>query len=296
MKRKGTCLWRMVVGVMFISSSAFAQGPPKVVGGPAMEVSPAFKLRLDPLGSKLGSIENILSRVEGQKLVTERDSEDLGRTMFEYAEGMKAAFDVALKEAELAASSKGKQGSVGSLKHFEDTAKGHEARLKSVEAKTQAFEAHLKTGVIKLDRPILQKLTPGDRGEFQRFLTPQGLQEMQKLHPELFKGIMGPQSSLKPFDGTQVAGAVAGFCRAVPEELGNLFVSPAEAALAAPCIGSCLAQNWSACTSCIVGKGPAAISAWNKFVGKWNGCGKCWKPWTWWCKAKALAALIAKLA
>lgn len=27
MKRKGTCLWCMVVGVMFISSSAFAQGP-----------------------------------------------------------------------------------------------------------------------------------------------------------------------------------------------------------------------------------------------------------------------------
>lgn len=28
MKRKGTFLWRMVVGVIFISSSAFAQGPP----------------------------------------------------------------------------------------------------------------------------------------------------------------------------------------------------------------------------------------------------------------------------
>lgn len=28
MKRKGTFLWRMVVGVMFISSSAFAQAPP----------------------------------------------------------------------------------------------------------------------------------------------------------------------------------------------------------------------------------------------------------------------------
>lgn len=300
MSWKGALVWVLSLGLAFSPAMASAQELP------AMKLSPAFKAQLDPLGMKLSNIETLLGRVEGQKLVTERDSEDLGKTMFEYAQGMKAAFDAALKEAELAANSKGKQGSVASLKHFEDTAKGHEARLKAVEAKTQAIEAQLKTGTVKLDRVQLQKLSPADREEFERFLAPQGLQEMRKLHPDLFKSLphlqpgrmkpMTPGSSLKPFDGTQVAGAVAGFCSALPEQIGAFLISPAEAALGVPCIAPCAAQNWAACAACIVAAGPAAIQAWNTFAGRWNGCGKCWKPWTWWCKAKALTALIAKLA
>ena len=45
MKRKGTFLWRMVVGVMFISSSAFAQESPS-------KALPKGEVRIEQLSSK----------------------------------------------------------------------------------------------------------------------------------------------------------------------------------------------------------------------------------------------------
>lgn len=280
---------------LMISVTVFAQQ--KEIMKPGV-ISPAFKAKIDPAGLKIGAIESILIRVETQKLITDKDSEDLGKTMYEYAEAMKAALDEALKDAEEAAKSKGEKGSTESLKSFEDTAKAHEARLKGIERKTKAIEGQLKMGTIRLDKPLLQKMAPVEMKEFRKFLSPEGNRQMEKMHPDLFKpGVpMKPGASLNLIEMSQLADNVQGFCSSLPENISNFLVSPAEAALAAGCIGPCIAKKWSECFACIAGKGPDAIKAWNTFLSCWNGCGTCWKPWNWWCKAKCLAKFIVKLA
>jgi len=288
-------LFSLLVAISFllIGVTVFAQQ--KEIMKPGV-ISPAFKAKIDPAGLKLGAIESILSRVETQKLITDKDSEDLGKTMYEYAEAMKVALDEALKDAEEAAKSKGEKGSIESLKSFEDTAKAHEGKLKGIETKTKTIQDQLKIGTIRLDKPLLQKMTPVERKEFRKFLAPQGIKEMEKLHPDLFKPVEKPGASIELIEVTRIADNVQGFCSSLPEEISNFLVTPAEAALAAGCIGPCIAKKWSECAACIAGKGPEARAAWNTFVSCWNGCGKCWKPWTWWCKTKCLAKLIVKLA
>ncbi len=88
----------------------------------------------------------------------------------------------------------------------------------------------------------------------------------------------------------------AGYCALALGQLGDLLVSPAQAAIAIHCVAPCAAKNWGACATCVVGAGAQAVEAYNSFVSCWNGSGKLgWAPrWLWrsWCVAK----LVAKLA
>jgi len=212
---------------------------------------------------------------------------------------MKAAFEAALKDAERAANSQGREGNVGPLDNFEKTAKAHERRMRGLESKITAIQGKIKTGEIKLDKSLLMKMTPTERGEFQSFLTPRGLRLHQQQHPDLFRpGPLRDGFLLKPLDEILLASAFSRFCRALPEQLSTFFVSPAEAAVAVGCIAPCIAKNWGLCSTCVVGAGTAAISAYNSFVGCWNGCGSCkwYKPWNCACKAKCLTFFIGRLA
>ncbi len=56
-----------------------------------------------------------------------------------------------------------------------------------------------------------------------------------------------------------------------------------------PCIAPCLAQNWSACASCILRNVPAGIQHYNQFRDCWNGCHGFWK---WFCRAKCLGTFV----
>ncbi|CBE69205.1 MAG: hypothetical protein F9K13_06515 [Candidatus Methylomirabilis oxygeniifera] len=263
--------------------------------------SPTFKAIHDPLEGKLKAIEGVLSGVERRKIVVEADVE-LGKQMYEYAEAMKAAFDQAMKDAEEAAKSQGKKGSVGSLRVFEDTAKAHEKRVKGIETQTKSIESALKKGTIKLDKPVLLKMEPAEREEFRKFLEPPVSKELEKTHPDIFHH---PRrgTSLDLSGVTQVAENIQGFCSSLPEEVSNFLVTPAEASIAIPCIAPCANAfsnkknpNWAACWSCIASQGQQAIVAWNSFVSGWNACGQCKKVVTWPCKALRLAIFIAKLA
>lgn len=309
--RTTTLTLLVAIGISLAGITAYAADdkPPKdkivtpsMVPAASKIVGPTdFKAVLHANDQKLASIESLLARVESSKVISEKDSEDLGKTMYEYAEAMKNAFDKATKEAEKASKSQGKEGDVQLLNQFENTAKVHERRMQQIEGRTQKLDGLLKVGAIRLDRPLLQKMTPQERGEFRQHLQPKGIQEMEKLHPDLFKGMQNipmqkPGVSTAPDDGTQVSSLDSICCMAAVSKVGDLLVSPAEAALAAPCIGKCLAKNWTACAACVASKGPEAIRAWNSFVGCWNGAGKCWKPWTWPKKAWCLAKLIGKLA
>lgn len=233
-----------------------------------------FKVRLAANEKKLVGIEALLGRVESSKLITERDSDDFGKSMHEYAEAMKVALDSAGSDAQL-------------LRNFEQTAKGHEHRLKQLEARTQKIDTQLKAGTIRLDKPLLQKMSPQDRGEFKQYLAPEGVKEMEKLHPDLFKGGLPPPGAMKPGASAVPADggyAAQGWYGTLLEAAGNLLVSPAQAEIAAQ-TATFLAQQAAAVTQ-----------AWATYNACWNNAGTCWKPWTWWAKAKCTAALIARLA
>ncbi len=56
-----------------------------------------------------------------------------------------------------------------------------------------------------------------------------------------------------------------------------------------PCIAPCIAQNWSACATCIIRNVPAGIQHYNQFRDCWNGCHGFWK---WFCRARCLAVFV----
>lgn len=285
----------LVASFLLVSVTAFAQPKEMMKHG---AISPAFKVKIDPAILKLNAIESRIANINREKIVRINDAENLEKAMYEYAEHMKAALDAALQEAQRAGESKGKEGSVKSLKNFEDTAKAHEPRVNKLAKNIESIEAKIKVGTIKLDKPLLQQMTPPEREEFRKFLAPEGIKNMEKLHPDLFKPGTKPVGSLNLSGRDRVVSSIGGFCGSLPEQIGNFFVSPADAALAAPCVGICWAQNWAGCVACVIAASPSAVNAWNEFVSCWNGaCGCKWyKPWCCAKKAWCLTKFIGKIA
>lgn len=256
----------------------------------------AFKQKIAIPESKLKNIDGILSRIESQRLVRDGDGEAMEKEMYEYAEQMRLIFDESLRNAEEAAKSQGKSGNVESLNSFETTAKLHETKIRKIEARIKTIESQIKTGVIKLDRPILQKMSPSERDEFHKFLTPEGQRQMQKMHPDLFRPGMKSGASV---DIYKVSSSTSErYCRSsIYAQFSNFFIGQAEASIAVNCIGVCIAKKWSDCLNCVKSVGPAAVNAWNDFKRCWDDCCGCkwYKPWCCACKAGCLLKFIAKL-
>lgn len=299
-----------------LTLTAFAESPtPAAVGGvmkappsqvreaaapPATDATPAFlKLHTSNKG-KFDQIQGLIAQIENGKVVHDGDTQKLDQLMFDYANDLRAAFDQASHDAQDAGKTNGKLGSVQSLKLFEDQAQQHADTSKTFEPRMQAIQSKLRTGEIKLDRPMLLKMSPADMQQFKQFLSPPALQEMQKLNPDLMKGSPNKVQLEETATPELIAVAIpVPLSDSVEELLGNLIEEKADASLAAPCVGMCIAHNWPGCVSCLVSKGSGAINAWNSFVGCWNGSGTCdgW-PWHWLnCvkKAACLAQLIYRL-
>ena len=230
-----------------------------------LPASPAFLKLHESSKGRFEQIQSLISGIESRKLVHDGDFENLDKLMFEYANDFKAAFDQASGEADEASKSKGQRGSIQSLKTFEP-------RVTQIESK-------MRTGEIKLDKPILQKMSPSDLQEFRKFLTPSALQEMERLHPDLMKGT-AKSSLARPEEPQFVAEAIPiPFSYRVDTFVANLInvLGPrtAEASLAQPCVALCSQQNWSGCASCILSKTQPAKNAWGTFLGCWNANSPC---------------------
>jgi hypothetical protein len=266
------------------AASAQAVGPSKAVEPGGAVTVEAFKNRLAGNDKKLVGVEALVGRVESSKLITVRDSDELDTSIRAYATDMEQAADTALKEAEKAFQGKG--GNANLLADFERTAKAHEARVKQIETRTQKIDTQVKAGTIRLDKPVLQKMSPQERGEFKQYLRPEGVKEMERLHPDLFKGL--PSGAIiKPWTFAAVTDgryAIQGCWGALVETVGNLLVSPAQAAI--------VAQTASSIANAI-SKG---INDKNQAWADYNNCANNCRWWQFWCKPACLATLIAKLA
>ena len=114
------------VPMFFAPASAQAQPVPPV---PPLQVT---QVQLRNASVRLGSIETLFDKVENQRVVTFEDSETVSKATLEYAQAMKSALDNALKSAETAARTEGKQGSIVPLDTFEKAEKANEPRLQKI--------------------------------------------------------------------------------------------------------------------------------------------------------------------
>jgi hypothetical protein len=123
---------------------------------------------------QLTTIEGLFKQVEAAKATDDKDkaADDLGSRLDAYAKAMVASFEAALKQAELAAKSQGKEGNTEQLKTFEDLAVKHENRLKQLDNRAKKMQPKSgsiwepgKDGKTAFVRPVLQKI-----GEF--FISP----------------------------------------------------------------------------------------------------------------------------
>jgi hypothetical protein len=93
--------------------------------------------------SQLTSIEALFTQIEAAK--TDRDKDKLAGNLESrlatYAKAMVASFTTAIKQAQLAAKTRGKEGSVELLKTFEDLAVDHENRLKRLDDQGQKMKS-----------------------------------------------------------------------------------------------------------------------------------------------------------
>jgi hypothetical protein len=149
----------------------------------------------------------------------------------------------------------------------------------------------------------LQRATPEERMEFQNVLTPSARTQIHEMHPNLF-----PRTSL---DFLKYAGLVVpprplfSQHRANPEkssahrrisQIASFIVTPAEAAIAVPCIAWCSALIWPSCFFCVASAAPVAVSDFNAMVSCWNGAGKPWWMPNWIWQPGCVAVLVGQLA
>jgi hypothetical protein len=158
----------LCLGVIFTHATGYAA---EERGAAGAIVSPAqFGTRLQDHDRQLTSIEALVTRIEAAKLTADKEkySDDLSASLAAYAKAMMESFDTAMKQAELANKSQGKQGSTALLKPFEDLATQHENRMKKLDARAQKIKAPLKSsstsepaegGKMARGWPMLEKIS-----------------------------------------------------------------------------------------------------------------------------------------
>lgn len=277
----------LIVLIFFFTIPSFAeekkQIKPSSVTKP-VKVSQIVVEKIKLSTTKLDEMERLFVEIETKQVLTLEGAEKLEKAMNDYAEAMITAFDAAQRDAEEYANSKGERGTIETLEFFERNAKVHESRLNKIESKADTIQNRFRDGKIKLDRALIQKLTPPELNDIKQHLSPQGIKEMEKLHPDIFKAPSKPGASLKPFDVSLLS-----FVLNLPEQVSNFFVGQAEARVAASCISPCVSRSWTNCYSCIASKGPEARQCVDDFRSCWKNKCKWYKPWE--C-AKCIGKLI----
>ena len=130
-------------GSAFAQAERGAPGLPSPSSQAGVSISPAqFSTSLQARETELASIEQLFTRIEAAKLPAEKEKlfDELSQPLDAYAKGMMESVDTALKQAELAAKSQGKQGSTGLVKPLEDLAVKHEIRTKTLDERSQKIE------------------------------------------------------------------------------------------------------------------------------------------------------------
>jgi hypothetical protein len=149
--------------------------------------------QLKSASNKLNSLEAAISKVENSKVVSSAEADQISKDTLEYAQNIKQALDVALKEASTLAESKGAKGSIGSLETFEKVEKANFPRLQQLDQKAKSVELKIKNGEFRLSNASLQQLSPADRQSFVNEINAPARQIYIQQRPDLFNRVSAPQ-------------------------------------------------------------------------------------------------------
>jgi hypothetical protein len=278
-------LGALLVNFSQLATSALTQGAANQPNG-------EIQLRLRNATSTLDTLETALNTIEKQKIVTLSETDKISQSTLEYAKTVKSALDIALKDAESLAKSRGARGNIASLEIFEKTERINKPRLDKIGLKADALARKVRSGEIRFDTPSLERLSVPQRREFLNSLDAPAKGEYIKQYPEVFRSIdiqgqdtrSSGKSLLKNLDG--ISSAMDSM------ENTSLSVPSLYAVAAIPCISLAKKKEWANLALCIAKVSSQAQAAYNNFKSCWDSA----KKWEVFKKAACLAEFIAKLA
>ncbi|TVP61653.1 MAG: hypothetical protein EA343_13520 [Nodularia sp. (in: Bacteria)] len=306
--KRAKLIFLAVLSTLFVSVSAFAQIP-RTPATFQLAKSEVTATELRNATASLNQLETVLNQIERKKVVTLKDTQEVEKSGFSYAESMKTGLDSALKEAETLAKFEGKQGSINPLETFEKAEKTNQPRLKKIEEMANSIERQINAGEIILDRSVIQDLSISERRELLESLDPRARKIYLEQQPELFKSVLedsrktlkfledtfekfqsfAPTNIENTFANYDVSMAVSGMMNSI----SNMLIPPAYAAAAIPCIPHAVRRDWPRLSRCVISAGSEAINIYNQFVRCWNSARN---PLRWLKRTRCVTTLIIRLA
>jgi len=209
-----------------------------------------------PRGKNITEIEKVLQKIEKSKVIEPDDDAMIDKYLNEHSQNMD-------KELGAVKSDKNK------LQKLQKEAKGHDAKLKSIQKRIDAIEKKVMNGDIKLSKGTLQKMQKSEIDEFKKSLSPNALKMYEKEYPDIFKS--GTKKSQIQPESSPDNNAFCGLD--IVDFFSDLFVTPAEAGYlcnqCSPLYQECLARCCSSCKwyrpGCCACKG-ACWTAYNNCV------------------------------
>jgi len=188
-----------------------------------------------PRGKNITEIEKVLQKIEKSKVIEPDDDAMIDKYLNEHSQNME-------KELGAVKSDKNK------LQKLQKEAKGHDAKLKSIQKRIDAIEKKVMNGDIKLSKGTLQKMDKSEIDEFKKSLTPKGLKMYEKEYPDIFK----PDASKKEQKKSDASTDENAFCGLnILNSIVDSISTPAEAGILCskcyPAYKECMAGCCSQC-------------------------------------------------
>ena len=257
-------LWfALPISLLFLAGAAFAQVP----ASPAAD-APSFA----KAAAAFAALENVVAQIErGRKLTESLDPEPAVATCYKelrqaYEPTLRAIAEEAKKaeEAQKAGKKAPSPGPGQKLAVWERQAVAFRGRAEQIVSRLTRINMGLRDGSILIAPELLKKMPADEVQELRQWLTPDAIRKYQALDKSLFAEGAAELSSPFPPPAVTAAMTMPGRCRAcgdlasrprpgsgsLLDDLGDLLVPEAEAAMAAGCVAICTAQP-PACPACI---------------------------------------------
>ena len=269
-----------------------------------------LRTRLDAMNRRFSAIDSALAQIERTDSI-DAGADAIDAEMDAYAAEARKAFDHVMAEMRQYNNSRGASGSITAAAEFESVVGVHRRRADSIAIRMSAIDGKIRSGRVKLARPVIQQMTPTQKRQFRQSLTPRA-DSMSRVR--LGPGDFPEDQALRHLTDAEWLAARAS-CRPQPSPQASrgrslfggvleLLVSTAHAAepprddlVAAQCYATCSASFGLACGVCIVQGGAAAVTAWNRLSSCKSGCGTCrwYAPWRCACRAYCWTVFLATI-